>query len=144
MLVRKTSAWGADGLTPREAALVRALSWSVAVALRRACANTPPPAARGVPGPGVLVLDQVGRTVVANEMARYWLHEPGTLPLHVVAAARAGRGGGAYLRVRARTGRWLSAMKACDLAHAGEGEALVGVPSPVGGVSAGAGPPGRW
>ncbi|WP_212908589.1 LuxR C-terminal-related transcriptional regulator [Streptomyces sp. TS71-3] len=132
--------WGAVSLfrrgertdfTARDAALVRALSRPVAVALRRACAGTPPPAAQGVPGPGVLVLDRLGRTLVANETARRWLHELGTLPLHeVAAAARAGRGEEAYLRVRARTGRWLSLWGSTLNGEPDSGASVVIQPTP--------------
>ncbi|WBB58547.1 helix-turn-helix transcriptional regulator [Streptomyces sp. WMMC500] len=110
--------WGALSLfrrgdradfTPREAELVHALSRPVAVALRWACASAAPVAPAGPAGPGVLVLDGEGRTVVANETARHWLDELGTMaPFEVSAAARAGRGEEAYLRVRSRAGRWLS------------------------------------
>ncbi|MGW5449806.1 LuxR C-terminal-related transcriptional regulator [Streptomyces asiaticus] len=137
--------WGAVSLfrrgertdfTSREAALVRALSRPVAVALRRACVNTPPPAAQGVPAPGVLVLDKAGRTVVANETARRWLHELGTLPLHeVAAAARAGRGDEAYLRVRARTGRWLSLWGSTLNGEPDNGASVVIQPTPVSDVT---------
>jgi DNA-binding CsgD family transcriptional regulator len=95
--------------TLQEAALVRALSRPVAVALRRACAHAAPVAPPGPAGPGVLVLDGEGRTLVANETARHWMDELGALaPQEVSAAARAGRGEEAYLRVRSRSGRWLS------------------------------------
>ncbi|GGN00493.1 helix-turn-helix transcriptional regulator [Streptomyces fuscichromogenes] len=103
---------GRGDFTPREAALVRALSQPVAAALRRACvdaAQAVPPGPAGPAGPGILVLDGEGRTLIANETARYWLDELGAQALHEVsAAARAGRGEEAYLRVRSRTGRWLS------------------------------------
>ncbi|MGY0064267.1 hypothetical protein ACWY4P_48890 [Streptomyces sp. LZ34] len=95
--------------TPGEAALVRVLSRPVAVALRRACIDAAQVAPSASAGPGVLVLDGGGRTLVANEPAQRWLDEIGTLAPHEVsAAARAGRGEEAYLRVRSRTGRWLS------------------------------------
>ncbi|MBA6434427.1 LuxR C-terminal-related transcriptional regulator [Streptomyces sp. GMR22] len=127
---------GQTDFTPREAALVRALSRPVAVALRRACVNTSPPAAQGVPAPGVLVLDKTGRTLVANETARRWLHELGTLPLHeVAAAARAGRGEEAYLRVRARTGRWLSLWGSTLNGEPDNGASVVIQPTPVSDVT---------
>ncbi|MGP2440725.1 LuxR C-terminal-related transcriptional regulator [Streptomyces sp. JW3] len=112
--------WGAISLfrrgdradfTPREAALLHALSRPVAVALRRACVIAAPPAGSGSAalGPGVLVLDSAGHALVTNESARHWLEEIGALaPYEVAAAARAERGAEAYLRVRSRTGRWLS------------------------------------
>jgi DNA-binding CsgD family transcriptional regulator len=110
--------WGALSLfrrgdrpdfTPAEAALVRALSRPVAAALRRACVKAAPAPPPGSAGPGVLVLDGEGRTVVANATARHWMAEIGAMAPHEVsAAARAGRGREAYLRVRSRTGRWLS------------------------------------
>ncbi|MET0494452.1 MAG: helix-turn-helix transcriptional regulator [Actinoplanes sp.] len=97
--------------TPAEAALVRALSRPVAVALRRACAHVVPRSS-ALPdpvSPGVLVLDGGGRTLYVSESAQHWLAEIGTLaPYEVAAAARAGRGEEAYLRVRSRPGRWLS------------------------------------
>ncbi len=101
---------GRPDFTPAEATLMRALSRPVAAALRRAWANIDPaPVAADAPGPGVLVLDNAGRTLIANDTARHWLAEIGTLPPYeVAAAARAGRGDEAYLRVRSRAGRWLS------------------------------------
>ncbi|NMH78601.1 LuxR C-terminal-related transcriptional regulator [Pseudonocardia xinjiangensis] len=118
MFLADGECWGAVSMfrrgnradfTHREAALVRALSRPVAAALRRACAHAAPVPLSGPAGPGVLVLDSAGRTFVANEAARHWMDEIGTLAPHEVAtAARAGRGEEAYLRVRSRTGRWLS------------------------------------
>ncbi|MBE9499835.1 hypothetical protein IHE61_21740 [Streptomyces sp. GKU 257-1] len=122
---------GRTDFTPREAALLRSLSRPVAVALRRACVNAAPGAPSVPPGPGVLVLDQEGRTLVANETARRWLDEIGTLPPHEVAtAARAGRGEEAYLRVRSRAGRWLSLWGSPLDGDPDRGASIVIQPSP--------------
>lgn len=122
---------GRADFTPREAGLLRSLSRPVAVALRRACVNAAPGAPSAPPGPGVLVLDEEGRTLVANETARCWLDEIGTLPPHeVAAAARAGRGEEAYLRVRSRAGRWLSLWGSPLDGDPDRGASIVIQPSP--------------
>ncbi|MFZ3566858.1 LuxR C-terminal-related transcriptional regulator [Streptomyces sp. BH097] len=127
---------GRADFTPREAALVRALSRPVAMALRRACVNAAPVAPPGPAGPGVLVLDGEGRTLVANETARHWLDEIGPLAPHEVsAAARAGRGEEAYLRVRSRTGRWLSLWGSPLDGDPHSGASVVIQPAPASGIT---------
>nr|WP_241266527.1 helix-turn-helix transcriptional regulator [Streptomyces scabichelini] len=125
--------------TPREAALVRALSRPVAMALRRACARAAPVASSGSAGsagPGVLVLDGEGRTLVANETARHWLDEIGPLAPHEVsAAARAGRGEEAYVRLRSRTGRWLSLWGSPLDGDPRGGASVVIQPAPASGIT---------
>jgi DNA-binding CsgD family transcriptional regulator len=122
---------GRADFTPLEAALVRALSRPVAAALRRACGRAAPVPPPGSAGPGVLVLDGEGRTVVANESARHWMDELGAMaPQEVSAAARAGRGKEAYLRVRSRTGRWLSLWGSPLDGDPGRGASVVIQPTP--------------
>ncbi len=101
---------GAD-FTPRDAHVARAVSRTVAAALRRAAARPRVAAGPHPAGPGVLMLDDQGATLASNEAAQRWLDElsPHRMAVHEVAAAsRAGRGAEAYLRVRSRTGQWLS------------------------------------
>jgi DNA-binding CsgD family transcriptional regulator len=118
--------------SPQEAVLMRALSRPVAVALRRACVNGAPVPPPGPGAPGVLVLDGEGRTLLANETARHWMDEIGTLAPHEVsAAARAGRGKEAYLRVRSRTGRWLSLWGSPLDGGPDQGASVVIQPAPV-------------
>ncbi|WP_051745122.1 LuxR C-terminal-related transcriptional regulator [Streptomyces yerevanensis] len=127
---------GRADFTPREAALLRALSRPVAVALRRACVNAAPLAPQVPAGPGVLVLDGEGRTLVANETARHWLDEIGPLAPHeVAAAARAGRGEEAYLRVRSRRGRWLSLWGSPLDGDPHRGASVVIQPAPASGIT---------
>ncbi|MEU5312005.1 helix-turn-helix transcriptional regulator [Streptomyces sp. NPDC021562] len=127
--------------TPREASLVRALSRPVATALRRASVNGPEPTSSGPTGPGVVVSDAEGRTLAANDTARRWLDEISVQALHEVsAAARAGRGEEAYLRVRSRTGRWLSLWGSPldGEPHAGAPAGMVSVsiqPTPTAGIT---------
>ncbi|GAB7044512.1 MULTISPECIES: LuxR C-terminal-related transcriptional regulator [Catenuloplanes] len=102
--------WRRPPFTPHEGTLVRAVARSIATALRRAAGRTGTPAPADTPsGPGVLLLDPRGRTVASNESARRWLEElsPLRMGLHEVAAASRA-GAESYLRVRTRTGRWLS------------------------------------
>ncbi|MBB5917631.1 DNA-binding CsgD family transcriptional regulator [Nocardia transvalensis] len=112
--------WGALSLfrghnrpcfTPHDANLAEAISRSVAVALRRA-AGRPGTSLGATPGnPGVLMLDHRGGITASNEAAKQWLDElsPHQMALHEVASAsRAGHGAKSYLRVRSRTGQWLS------------------------------------
>ncbi|MGI5195744.1 response regulator transcription factor [Streptomyces sp. CA-288835] len=127
---------GRADFTPREAALLRAMSRPVAVALRRACVDATPLAPQAPAGPGVLVLDAEGRTLVANETARHWLDEIGPLaPYEVAAAARAGRGEEAYLRVRSRTGRWLSLWGSPLDGDPHSGASVVIQPAPASGIT---------
>lgn len=112
--------WGALSLfrghtspvfTPRDAQLARAVSRTVAVALRRAAARPRVPEGPHPAGPGVLMLDDRDETIASNEAARRWLDQmsPQRMAVHEVAAAsRAGRGTESSLRVRSRTGQWLS------------------------------------
>ncbi|MFI2362416.1 helix-turn-helix transcriptional regulator [Promicromonospora sp. NPDC019610] len=99
------------GFTARDAQLARAVSRTVAVALRRAAARPRPSGGPRPAGPGVMVLDGRGEMLSSNEAARRWMEQlsPQRMAVHEVAAAsRAGRGSEAYLRVRSRTGQWLS------------------------------------
>ena len=99
------------GFTAHDAQLARAVSRTVAVALRRAAARPRLPEGPRPAGPGVMVLDGRGDMLVSNDSARRWMDElsPQRMAVHEVAAAsRAGRGTESFLRVRSRTGQWLS------------------------------------
>jgi DNA-binding CsgD family transcriptional regulator len=104
---------GRPDFTHGDADLVQAISGPVAVALRRAASRRG--AAVGVStdpgGPGVLIVDQGGGVLAANEAGRLRLDElsPHRMAVHeVAAAARAGHDSRAHARVRSPTGRWLS------------------------------------
>ncbi|MDP9794034.1 DNA-binding CsgD family transcriptional regulator [Catenuloplanes nepalensis] len=111
--------WGAISLfrgfdrpafTPHEGTLLRSVARPIAVALRRAAGRPGTHTSITEPSaPGVLVLDAHGETVTSNESARRWLDElsPLRMGLHEVAASSRA-GGESGLRVRSRTGRWLS------------------------------------
>ncbi|MDQ0364079.1 LuxR C-terminal-related transcriptional regulator [Catenuloplanes indicus] len=102
---------GRPAFTPHEGTLVRSVARTIAVALRRAACRRPGTTAPAShpSAPGVLTVDQRNRTVSATESARRWLDElsPLRMGVHEIAAS-ARAGGESYLRVRSRTGPWLS------------------------------------
>lgn len=112
--------WGALSLfrghnrpefTLHDSALAKAVSRTVAVALRRAATRPGTATVMDPAGPGVLMLDRHGETMFSNEAAQRWLDELSShrIALHEVAAAsRAGRAGESYLRLCSRAGQWLA------------------------------------
>jgi DNA-binding CsgD family transcriptional regulator len=144
--------WRREGQSPftdREAAIVAGLSAPIAEALRRHARPTDAEPGTDVDRPGLLLFDNDGEVVSANEDARHWLDELpaepgvptdyGVLPVWMLitvfraAAIRHGAGDGtARTRVRTRRGRWLACHASCLRAADGTaGEvALVVEPAP--------------
>ena len=133
-LVTGDACWGvlclhredaADGFGDREVDLIRRIAPHVAEGLRRAVTLGPVPvAAAGAVGPGMIVLDQDLAVMSLNAEAAQWLAEideadwpsGSELPMAVYAAAArlSGIENGAppplsaTVRLRSRSGRWLS------------------------------------
>jgi DNA-binding CsgD family transcriptional regulator len=128
--------------TERDTTLVASLSVPLGEALRTKSQPTEPMRRLRVEQPGMLVFDEAGELVSANDQAWAWLAEvppdwtlPSTLgvgvplwlKITVFRAAAGGRSaGGAWTRLRTRDGGWLvchaTSMRS---AHGGSGEVAV-------------------